>query len=171
MRPPGPLFASAQARQWLANVVADHVADPTSVVPVKAEDIRRPSAYRHMEGTLVTMYGGYPYRLPYTNRVIESPTSHPVDVDHLISLDDAIHSGGWKWTEDQWKQFQGDPGVLVLSDPTINRVKKRAKDIAEWTPPEHKQWFACDYAMVKLAYGLTFTSAQAARIEELLTSR
>ena len=166
-QPPGPLATSAQCRQWLANVVFGSVAPPVENPGVRAKDVRRPDVYRREKDRIARRLGGYPLTCPYSDVLVRKPSE--VDIEHVVSLSDAIRSGGWAWTEDQWKQFQSDPAVLTLALPDVNRDEKRAKDIANWTPPHHQGWFATDYAVVKLAFGLSFTKAQADRIRGLLT--
>ena len=165
-QPPGPFHLSAQCRQWLANVVFGSVAPPVENPGVRAKDVRRPDVYRRKKAQIAARRGGWPMVLEYSDILCRSPKD--CDLDHLVSLDDALRSGAAAWTPAQWAQYQSDEANLVLTDPKVNRVEKRAKDIAHWVPPHHQQAFAISYSVVKLAYGLRFSKEDALRIMDIL---
>ena len=98
---------------------------------------------------------------PYTGVVVEDPSK--VDVDHLVSLQDAHVSGGWAWEVDARKAFANNEGHLFATTQYGNRSKgKKGPD--EWLPP--LETYRCGYierwVQVKEIYELTMTDGEAA---------
>lgn len=131
------------------------------------EHVRRPYLYEHQKGALIAERGGFPFHTAYTDRLVDADDG--LDIDHIVSLEEVAESGGWGWTRPEWDAYQSDPFCLMLADPHVNRVSKRAKDCSEWVPPHNVRWFLGDVALIKLSYGLTFTAAEAEVIKQALS--
>ena len=143
------------------NVAPSRIDHGTSI-----EHVRRPYLYHHLKPELVRLAGGVPFWTAYTDKRITDADA--VDIDHIVSLEEAAESGGWGWTRPEWDAFQSDRMNLMLADPHVNRIDKRAKDCSEWVPPHNVRWFLGDVALIKLAYGLTFTGAEARAIKKAM---
>jgi hypothetical protein len=80
-----------------------------------------------------------------------------VDIDHVVPLQEAHLSGGFRWDPMQKLRFANDlelPQLLAVS-ASANR-SKGAKDPARWMPPDTSYWctYLLDWQKVKRAYGL-----------------
>ena len=158
---------SPRARAWIAGQVRQRIAPATTDPGVDLARVRRPYLYRGQKNTLVRELGGAPFVLPYTGR--EVADARHVDIDHIVSLEEVAECGGSGWTRAQWDAYQSDLMCLMLADPRVNRVDKRAHDCASWVPPANTRWFLGDVAVIKLAYGLTFTEQEADVIRRGMT--
>lgn len=100
---------------------------------------------------------------PYTGTVVEDPSK--VDVDHLVSLQDAHASGGWEWDADRREAFANDESHLLATTQYGNRSKGK-KGADEWLPPLESA--RCDYierwVKVKEAHELAMAEGEAAVI-------
>ncbi len=83
-----------------------------------------------------------------------------LDVDHVVSLEDAHTSGGWAWTAEQRRAFTNDPVNLIVVSSSSNR-SKGSKGPADWRPPRQEAWcsLARSWAAAKVAYRLTATTS------------
>lgn len=103
----------------------------------------------------------------YTGKRIEfsKAKATAVQIDHIVSLSDAWHSGAHAWTDTQRKQFANDPYNLVAVDGPTN-ASKGAQGPDTWLPKDKPA--ACRYTiryeLVKAKWGLTNTPAQAKAI-------
>ena len=59
---------------------------------------------------------------------------------------------------------------LTLASPELNRFEKRAKDAADWLPPQHRCWFAGQVIAVRRAYALTIDRREADALERVLAN-
>ena len=75
---------------------------------------------------------------PYTGSVFTNPSL--LDVDHVVPLEEAFHSGAKKWSSEKKKQYANDltnKDHLIAVHGGTNRSKK-SKDPAQWLPPNTK---------------------------------
>ena len=157
---------SPTARRWLVKLIDEQVA-PESTPTVTATSVRMSWVYEHSEAEIANRLGGWPIRLPYSDIVATGPGE--TDVDHIVPIEEALQSGAEGWGHDRWRDFQSDLLNLMLANPQVNRHRKGAKGIGEWCPPYHRLWYAWDYSLVKLAYGLTFDRHEADVLKRILT--
>ena len=113
---------------------------------------------------------------PYTNKVINFvrgvSTSTKVQIDHVVSLSDAWQKGAQQQSWATRTAFANDPLNLLAVDGPTN-ASKSDSDAASWLPPNRSYWcpFVARQVAVKAKYKLWMTSAEKARISEILTSR
>lgn len=95
--------------------------------------------------------------------------SSDVEVDHLVPLKEAWHSGAWRWSSDELRTFANDleyPTLIVVST-SMNRSKGQ-KDFAEWTPANAKCWYAQMWILVKFRWNLTVDVLEKSALVEVL---
>lgn len=113
---------------------------------------------------------------PYTNKVINfvrgTSTSTKVQIDHVVSLSDAWQKGAQLLSWATREAFANDPLNLLAVDGPTN-ASKSDSDAASWLPPNRNYWcpFVARQVAVKAKYKLWMTSAEKARISEILTGR
>lgn len=113
---------------------------------------------------------------PYTNKVINfvrgTSTSTKVQIDHVVSLSDAWQKGAQQLSWATREAFANDPLNLLAVDGPTNATKSDS-DAASWLPPNRNYWcpFVARQVAVKAKYKLWMTSAEKARISEILTGR
>ena len=113
---------------------------------------------------------------PYTNKVINfvrgASTSSKVQIDHVVSLSDAWQKGAQQLNFATREAFANDPLNLLAVDGPTNASKSDA-DAASWLPPNRNYWcpFVARQIAVKTKYRLWMTSAEKARISEILSTR
>ena len=113
---------------------------------------------------------------PYTAKTIHFvrgvSTSLAVQIDHVVALSDAWQKGAQKLTFSRRVAFANDPLNLLAVDGPTNGAKSDS-DAASWLPPNRSYW--CPYVArqvaVKAKYKLWMTSAEKARISQILTSK
>lgn len=109
---------------------------------------------------------------PYTGRTVTDPAR--LDIDHLVPLENAYRSGGWRWPPVQKEKYANDlddPEQLVAVVASANRSKgSRGPD--EWLPPMCV--FVCDYVRewraVKARWGLSMSDSERRRVDEVLST-
>lgn len=96
---------------------------------------------------------------PYTGRVITNPSD--LDIDHMVPLNEAHKSGGWRWDKSQKSLYANDldnPNHLIAVYKGANR-SKGDKPPQEWLP--ENKWDICyylvDWVTVKNNYDLEMT--------------
>ena len=102
---------------------------------------------------------------PYTGAVIQfqrgENTSPLVQIDHLVSLENAWETGAQGLTYAQRVTLANDPLELLAVDGKSNN-EKSASDASQWLPPV--AGFDCTYVArqisVKITYGLWVTQAE-----------
>jgi hypothetical protein len=80
---------------------------------------------------------------PYTGRTVTDPAE--LDVDHLVPLENADRSGGWRWSAERKREYANDlvdPEQLVAVVASVNRAKG-SKGPDAWLPPS--QAALCGY--------------------------
>lgn len=104
---------------------------------------------------------------PYTG--LEYTESSDVDVDHVVALAEAYHSGGWAWTDEtreQYANYLDDPDHLVVVDDATNS-RKGALDPAEFLE-EIVESYRCNYledwVRIKHRWVLSVDQAEAVAI-------
>ena len=100
---------------------------------------------------------------------VESPAD--VQIDHIVALSEAWHSGAYAWTTDEREAFANDLTIaqlIAVSGPS-NQAKSD-HDPAEWVPPNESVHciFGREWIWVKYVYGLTVDAAEEAALLTLL---
>lgn len=104
---------------------------------------------------------------PYDGRTTNNPSDF--DVDHLVPLENAFESGGWRWTAGQRRAFANDQRGLVPTSASSNRSKgSRAPD--EWRPADRSSWcaYAGGWVAVKQQWSLTVTTRERDALGQML---
>lgn len=93
----------------------------------------------------------------------------PFDIDHVVSLSDAYHSGGHAWEGEQKREFSQDQENLVASLASINRQKSDS-NLNEWLPPSQDRYYeyVSTVVYVKDKYDLSMTQAEYDVAESIL---
>lgn len=102
---------------------------------------------------------------PYTALTIDflrGPDTSPiVQIDHVVALYDAWHSGASEWDDAKRRAFANDPSNLLAVDGQTNTDKGHAS-ADQWLPPNDD--YHCAYVArqvrVKATWGLTVTRAE-----------
>ena len=104
----------------------------------------------------------------YTGATIYSAPS--IDIDHVVSLKEAHVSGAYRWSETAKRRFANDPDNLAVTSLSVNR-SKGDRNILEWTPadPARRWAYAYRYKIIKDQYNLSYTPAEAALLNAILT--
>lgn len=105
---------------------------------------------------------------PYTGRVVTDPAE--LDIDHLIPLENANASGGWRWSRAKKQAFANDlehPEALVAVIASANR-QKGSKGPEQWLPPNktHVCQYVRDWMAVKARWDLTMSAAERRAVRE-----
>lgn len=112
------------------------------------------------------------WRDPYTGVVVIDPRA--LDIDHLVPLQEAHDSGGWRWSQEQRALFANDQRSLVAVTPEANRppVGKGAKGPEAWLPPlpEARCSYLVTWVAVKARWGLSMDQAERRSVREGLTA-
>jgi hypothetical protein len=94
-----------------------------------------------------------------------------IQIDHIVALSEAWHSGASEWTLDQREAFANDleHSQLIAVSGSSNQSKSD-NDPAEWKPANQEVWcvYGREWIWVKSVYGLTVDEAEKAALEELL---
>ena len=106
----------------------------------------------------------------FTGTTVEDPST--LDVDHLVPLKNAHHSGAAHWAaerKEEYANYLADPEHLIAVTRGANR-SKGARGPDEWRPPDETYWctYATDWAMVKEAWGLWMSEHEAEAVQEML---
>lgn len=104
---------------------------------------------------------------PYDGVTVSDPSK--LDIDHIVPLEQAHVSGGWRWTPGERRQFANDQANLVPVTASTNRSKgDRTPD--EWRPPNQAVWcwYAQRYVDVKATYTLTVTTRERDALGQML---
>lgn len=107
---------------------------------------------------------------PYTGRTVTDPAE--LDIDHLVPLQNAHRSGGWRWPPEKKAHYSNDLDhnehlVAVLA--SANRAKG-SKGPESWLPSNAR--FICEYVRewqaVKQRWSLTMTPAERQKMTTIL---
>jgi hypothetical protein len=79
-----------------------------------------------------------------------------LQIDHVVPVSEAAHSGSRSWSKDQRKAFYNDTDNLVAVSIHSNE-SKGDRDPAVWRPQAHDSWclYARAYVHIKAKYKLT----------------
>lgn len=106
---------------------------------------------------------------PFTGLTFTDPQD--LEVDHVVSLDDAWDSGAWAFTPEQLREFGNQMGNMNAIEAGENQRKANLGP-ADYVPANSE--FLCNYlvqyASVKIAWGLTITPEDYAAIEQGLSA-
>ena len=94
-----------------------------------------------------------------------------IDIDHVVALSEAWHSGASEWTTDRRRDFANDlTGPQLIAVTSEVNVSKSDKDPAEWVPPLSSKH--CAYAKMwihtKARWDLSVDSAEKTALQPLL---
>jgi len=113
---------------------------------------------------------------PYTGTIVDFQygagpgQSDAIQIDHVVSRQNAWVTGASAWTAEQRYAFANDPLNLLAVGTAVNQAKGSG-DAATWLPPN--QAFRCQYVslqvQVKAKYGLWMTRAEHDAIASVLT--
>lgn len=116
-------------------------------------------------GTLFDYYTG---SLIKYNRLV---SGGGVDIDHVVAKGNAWVSGGYRWNDDQWKEYINDEDVLIATSAKANR-SKGDKDASEWLPSNENFW--CKYVIkqiqIKDKYHLSVSANEKSTVEDILST-
>ncbi|GGD32628.1 hypothetical protein GCM10010915_11260 [Microbacterium faecale] len=130
------------------------------------QDVDRDGSCRVISGTLVG---------PYTGKQIAfqrgQDTSHLVQIDHVVALQNAWITGAQQTTYEVRVAFANDPLNLLAVDGPTNS-SKGSSNAASWLPPNKA--FRCDYVArqisVKAAYGLWVVPPEKEAMQRVLSA-
>lgn len=96
---------------------------------------------------------------PYDGLVTTDPGA--IQIDHLVPLENAFVSGGWRWDVGRRRLFANDQAELVATSASSNQ-SKGSKTPDEWRPRATSVWcaYALTWVRVKVTYDLTATTAE-----------
>ena len=108
---------------------------------------------------------------PYSGAVLNFVRGGPVriEIDHVVSLADAWHTGALSWTDAQRLAFANDPLELLAVSAALNQAKKDA-DAASWLPPStgRRCTFVARQVAIKARFQLWVTPAEHDAIARVL---
>lgn len=157
------LRAAYSRRDWRHWIDADHDCQDTrqeiliaeSEVPVEFTD------ERHCKVRLGR------WTCPYTGRIVTDPAG--LDIDHMVPLENANASGGWRWSPQQKEAFANDldhPEALVAVVASANR-QKGSKGPEAWLPPNgaRRCQYIANWVAIKTRWSLAENTAELATID------
>lgn len=107
---------------------------------------------------------------PYTGRVVTDPAE--LDIDHVVPLENASASGGWRWSLAKKEAFANDlehPEALMAVVASANR-QKGSKGPDRWLPPHVT--FVCQYVQrwvaIKSRWRLPMSTAEQEQTQRVL---
>ena len=125
---------------------------------VVAATVNRAGTCKVIAGSWVSPYDGITTTVP-----------GDFDVDHLVPLENAFISGGWRWDVTRRRAFANNPDELVVASATSNRTKG-SDPPNQWRPPNHDSWcaYATGWIDVKVAWGLSATTEERDALGQML---
>ena len=97
-----------------------------------------------------------------------------LDVDHMVPLGNAHHSGAWEWTaerKERYANYLDDTQHLIAVTKSTNR-SKGARSPDEWKPPDKSYWcqYAVDWVFIKSTWNLTGTEPELTALRDMLNT-
>ena len=139
------------------------IAEEHRCSPYTPEDY---SYSQSVEDDIIARLGGI--YSPYTAECFGRKTL--TDIEHMVARSEAHDSGLCAADDGIRSSFGRDLDNLTLASPSVNRYQKGAKDATDWLPTNNRCWFAATIVKVRLKYGLTIDSLEAAALDEVLTN-
>lgn len=108
---------------------------------------------------------------PYTGRkeAFSKARASAIQIDHVIPLSLAWHSGASNWPPGKRAAFANDPANLLAVDGPANQAKGDSGP-GEWLPPNAR--YRCTYVIrfvrVAFLYGVTITTADRSAAKQVL---
>ena len=107
---------------------------------------------------------------PFTGTTVTEATK--LDIDHMVPLANAHHTGGHAWTPERKRAYANDltsDAHLIAVTSSANR-SKGARGPDQWRPPDEGYWcqYATDWVSIKTTWGLTATPAESEALSEML---
>lgn len=126
-----------------------------SVVPAT---VNRSGTCKVITGSWISPYDGVTTTVP-----------GDFDVDHLVPLENAFRSGGWRWDATRRRAFANDPKELVVASARSNRTKG-SDPPDQWRPPNRDSWcaYATGWLSVKVTWDLTATTSERDALGQML---
>lgn len=126
-----------------------------SVVPAT---VNRAGTCKVITGSWISPYDGITTTVP-----------GDFDVDHLVPLENAFRSGGWRWDATRRRAFANDQKELVVSSARSNRTKG-SDPPDQWRPPNRDSWcaYATGWVAVKVTWDLTATTSERDALGQML---
>lgn len=106
---------------------------------------------------------------PYSGDTVTDPGA--LDIDHMVPLQNAFNSGGWRWDFDKREQYANDledTDHLLAVKLGLNR-SKGSKGPEDWMPPDTSYWctYVEDWKAIKEKWQLTMTTAELAKVDSV----
>jgi hypothetical protein len=159
--------SSYNRKDWRLWIDADHDCQDTreevliaeSEVPVTFKDKKHCTVARGR------------WTCPYTGETVTDPAR--LDIDHMVPLENANRSGGWRWAPEKKEAYANDldePEHLVAVIKSANR-SKGSKGPEAWLPMT--EGFRCEYVSqwrtIKKRWGLQMNTEERRIVEQILT--
>lgn len=102
---------------------------------------------------------------------VSTTSASSLDVDHVVALGEAWHSGADRWSPEQRELYANDVGYrdsLIAVSARSNR-QKSDNDPAEWRPSRRAVWcrYATAWTTVKIRWGLRADAAEVKALREM----
>jgi hypothetical protein len=108
---------------------------------------------------------------PYSGAVVEFVRGGPVriEIDHVVSLAEAWHTGALSWSAAQRVAFANDALELLAVSADLNQAKADS-DAASWLPPStaRRCTFVARHVAIKSKFRLWLTAAEHDAIARVL---
>ena len=160
-----PAYSRASWQHWIDADVDCQDARQEVLIEESLESVafRTARECRVEDGSWIGPYTGLPYTDPSN-----------LDVDHMVPLANAHHSGAWAWDAERKREYANDlsyAGHLIAVQASANR-SKGSKGPEAWKPPLRSYWcaYAVDWATIKVRWDLTATASEIAALKEMLAT-
>lgn len=131
---------------------------------VLIRDSRDPVIFRDPNRPCDVAYGQWVD--PYTGDTFRDPGK--LDVDHVLSLNEAHRAGGWAWSRERKREYANWTYNLLTVSASANRAKG-AKGPHEWRPKRQEFW--CTYAERRSAARVAWRLASPSKAEAEATKQ